>query len=377
MGFPKYGVHIIGFCTATLVFAIALFVSADNTQILSHQHCPTAPIVNFEEDYEVVYSKVAQMIRKAVNRVQISLYDVNKTIFVDYLLDACKVAKNNGAHVRFLSKTDISDVLKQNGFSDVTIYDDILDPLWTDSVVSDDDSFISPSFMAYPRPNVFQTFESSCPVMANELMGFAEFYLRAQNNTLPVVIPPHMYGQSSPVRPTLLPNNFTLYTFYTPDQVVSPLRSHEGDVLDAMMYDVPKELIIFTDQTIGMPKHQWRKDSAFSLYSYLKGLAILNKTKIRCLTMPDIFKSISMLAFPKFQMRKYPENTFYGPQFMVADNTSYIFSIPIGGESEKFARFYSLNVVTNASEIRTNLVSFFNKVWDTAEEYNITWQDDL
>ena len=373
----KYVYNLAGLCVATLVFACGLFVSAKNTQILTHQHCPSPPDVYFTSNHKSLHQKVAEAVRNAKKFVQFSMYDVNESLFVSEYLEACKTATKNGAHVRFLLKTDITKTLIAAGLTDFTVYDDRLDPLWTDSVIIDSTSYIIPSFASTSAPAILQVVVlRKCPPIAREIQGFSEFFLRVNNRSLPDVIPPSIYGSSSPVRPTLVDDGSVMYMFYTPDVIVSPLRVNEKDVLGDLLASNPKELLIYTDQTPGVPRVQWRKGDAFSLHIQLKTLVSLNKTKVKYLTAKDMFMNYGMLAWPKFQLRVCDGN-FTGPQFIVSDDAVYLFSVPVGGETEKFNKFFSVNLYSNGQELRNKLVDMFYQVWNNSVAPTIEWKDDL
>ena len=88
----KYVYNLAGLCVATLVFACGLFVSAKNTQILTHQHCPSPPDVYFTSNHKSLHQKVAEAVRNAKKFVQFSMYDVYESLFVSEYLEACKTA---------------------------------------------------------------------------------------------------------------------------------------------------------------------------------------------------------------------------------------------------------------------------------------------
>ena len=373
----KYFYNVAGLCLSTLVFAVCLFVSAGNTEILTHQHCPARPDVYFTTDHHTIHQKVAEAVRNAKKFVQFSMYDVNESLFVNEYLEACKIANKNGVHVRFLLKTNITKILIDANLTDFSVYDDRLDPLWTDSVIIDSTSYIIPSFASQSAPATLQVVVlRRCPPIAREIQGFSEFFLRVSNGSLPAVIPPSIYGGSTPVRPTYVDDGSTMYMFYTPDVIVSPLRVNEGDLLESLLASNPKELLIYTDQTPGLPRVQWRKGDAFSLHIELRALVSLNRTTVKYLTAKDMFMNYGMFAWPKFQLRVCDDRSA-GPQFIVSDDAVYLFSVPVGGEAEKFNRFFSVNLYSNSPELRQELVDTFYSVWNKSVSPTITWHDDL
>ncbi|KAH0786619.1 hypothetical protein GPJ56_009446 [Histomonas meleagridis] len=370
---------------STVLFGTFLLISYNNAHVLTHEHCPTHPTLNFTNTIEELHQMMIDLINKSQTRVIATITYTNwKRVLIKYV-DVFKSAHNRGVDVQLIifnsGNRGVEKYLIENGIDFYTMYDyqnnsTIKAHVEFDSLIIDDDVYLVPLLFSQYQPKIGTVLSfHKCPVATNDVKSFIEFLLLGLNGQLPDIIPQYMYASSSANKPTLVGDS-SFYFHHTPDNLTYPLRAGTTSVILDLFSQYPDELLIFTKYTPLVPYEQHRLDSGqlFSYYIQLRALVSSNRTKVKILVSDDCeleYINFGLMSYPTFEMRMY-NSTYEGPHYFITKKEGFLFSCQV---TTNFLRnFYSLHFRSDSKEFRDKLKAHFDYVWNRSVKMQLKWE---
>ncbi|KAH0785071.1 hypothetical protein GPJ56_011017 [Histomonas meleagridis] len=378
-------IYIITLFMSSLILFIAYGIAVSTPTNIETSKCESPPKVTLYKSVD--HSYLTKIINSAKKRIIFVTGNMSMTSFQyikePLLVDAkTRLGESNIKFVISNQNSQISSFLNSYFPNNVIVTDQFEIPIYFPVFIVDDTAYLTSSiFSSYEGTSTHSSSQiiiiENCSQLIDDITAFVDSYEAKSKNpelfTYPEII--EYIGKSSPILPAKC-GNTTSFFINNPSHVL-PLKINTSLYLTEFFKTPPKELLIYTFSTQTSEENFY--DDDFSFHVLLKSLQIYNHTKIRYLASSsfalndEMYKWCrSFVSFSNSRLSLYSSD-FDGPNFIVADNTSMLFSHEIRTfEIEKYA---SMHLVTDDANVNHELREFFDEIWndDSTHEFKVNW----
>ena len=358
--------YIVGMIIFGSLFAGCLISSSTNKFILSHDHCTDFPDIKILSRSQID-DEISKIIYDTKNRLVVMFRNSD----VSGILDKIDFNKFD-VDIYYTNEMDLSRLSK---YSKVHLYNYTSD-LDFNAIISDKSIYIVPNYFTNQSEGNARYIQrikcSTCNALYNDIVSYINLFRHEINidRNKYTYLPYYnqsMIGHSTAVRPTIIKNG-SLFMFHSPQNYQKPLRVAANYVLNASFSHFPKELYVYTRNFPLTDVTASNSYTAPPIYILLKTLILSQNTKVKILASinqksPVIY---SLPCYNNVELKLY-DDSYKGPNFIVADDELFLFSSNLDTVDKTLE---SLHMEIRDYQARYNVLQFFDKVWNNSEATN-------
>ena len=363
--------NLLGIFLSSIVIIISIFTTIYSGNNIQLKKCDQIPTLKTFYPNSSFIEYITNIFANSNNRILICSTNIESFYGEPEILLSLKEALLNGVYISFIFSKEsyLTDILRQNGFFNISIYD-----ISINYIITDDSSlFLCSPFdfnYLFNNPKTCLNF-NSCQTAIEDLINLNNFIFLKSKKLLPFVNSINMQSKTSLINPLFINNSKdSLYFFHNSPKISEIGRIGIESFFDSILMNSPFNISIFLNHIPSLIDDQlFYPISFFTLFKRF----LSTQTHIIQYLIPYNDNLIphqwldTTAAFIKAKIKLYNITTTLS-NFIIIGNRTFIFSHDLLGKN--ILNYSSLHFSTNSSIFTYHLKKYFNNIWNKSITYS-------